>query len=74
MFIMMKGKNLQLRILYPARLSFRFEREIKSYTDKQKLRNSAPPNQLFNTKGTSLDGKEKATTTNKIITNEKAHP
>ena len=38
MFIMMKGKNLQLRILYPARLSFRFEREIKSFKDKQKLR------------------------------------
>ena len=33
-----KGKNLQLRILYPARLSFRFDREIKSFTDKQKLR------------------------------------
>ena len=34
----MKGKNLQPRILYPARLSFRFDREIKSFTDKQKLR------------------------------------
>ena len=35
---MMKGKNLQPRLLYPARLSFRFEGEIKSFTDKQKLR------------------------------------
>ena len=34
----MKGKNLQPRFLYPARLSFRFEGEIKSFTDKQKLR------------------------------------
>ena len=34
----MKGKNLQPRILYPARLSFRFDRETKSFTDKQKLR------------------------------------
>ena len=34
----MKGKNLQPRILYPARLSFRFDGEIKSFTDKQKLR------------------------------------
>uniref|UniRef100_A0A8D1NDS0 LINE-1 type transposase domain-containing protein 1 n=1 Tax=Sus scrofa TaxID=9823 RepID=A0A8D1NDS0_PIG len=34
----MKGKNLQPRLLYPARLSFRFEGEIKSFTDKQKLR------------------------------------
>ena len=37
-YIMMKGKNLQLRLLYPARLSFRFEGEIKTFTDKQKLR------------------------------------
>ena len=34
----MKGKNLQPRLLYPARLSFRFESEIKSFTDKQNLR------------------------------------
>ena len=31
---MMKGKNLQPRLLYPARLSFRCEGEIKSFTDK----------------------------------------
>ena len=35
---MMKGKNLQPRKLYPARLYFRFDGEIKSFTDKQKLR------------------------------------
>ena len=35
---MMKGKNLQPRLLYPARLSFRFEGEIKTFTDKQELR------------------------------------
>ena len=34
----MKGKKLQPRILYPERISFRFDREIKSFTDKQKLR------------------------------------
>ena len=34
----MKEKNLQLRLLYPARVSFKYEREIKSFTDKQKLR------------------------------------
>ena len=38
MFKVMKGKNLQPRILYSARLSFRFDGEIKSFTDKQKLR------------------------------------
>ena len=37
-FKVMKGKNLQPRILCPARLSFRFDGEIKSFTDKQKLR------------------------------------
>ena len=37
-FQVMKGKNLQPRILYPARLSFRFDGEIKSFTDKQELR------------------------------------
>ena len=31
----MKGKNLQPRLLYLARNSFRFEGEIKSFTDKK---------------------------------------
>ena len=35
---MMKGKKPQPRLLYPARLSFRFEGEIKTFSDKQKLR------------------------------------
>jgi len=34
----MKGKKLQPRILYPARFSFIFDGEIKSFPDKQKLR------------------------------------
>jgi len=34
----MKGKNLKPRILYPARLSFRFDGKTKSFPDKQKLR------------------------------------
>ena len=34
----MKGKNVQPRLLYPARISFRFDGVIKSFTDKQKLR------------------------------------
>ena len=34
----MKGKNLQPRLLYPKRTSFRFDGEIKTFTDKQKLR------------------------------------
>ena len=34
----MNEKNLQSRLLYPARISFGYEEEIKSFTDKQKLR------------------------------------
>ena len=34
----MKEKNLQPRLLYQARTSFRYEEEIKNFTDKQKLR------------------------------------
>ena len=37
-FKVMKGKSLQPRILDPTRLSFRFDGEIKSFPDKQKLR------------------------------------
>ena len=37
-FKVMKGKNLQLRLLYTARISFRFDGEIKTFTDKEKLR------------------------------------
>ena len=33
----MKAKNLQPRLLYSARISFKYEREIKSFTDTQKL-------------------------------------
>ena len=34
----MKGKTLQPRLLYPVGISFRFDGEIKTFTDKQKLR------------------------------------
>ena len=34
----MKEINLQPKLLYPARVSFRYEGEFKSFTDKQKLR------------------------------------
>ena len=37
-FTVMKGKNLQPRLLYLERISFRFDGEIKTLTDKQKLR------------------------------------
>ena len=34
----MKGKDLSLRLLYPARLSVKIERKIKSFPDKKKLK------------------------------------
>ena len=34
----MKKNNLQPRLLYPARISFIYDGEFKSFTDKQKLR------------------------------------
>ena len=37
-FKVMKEKNLQPRLYYPGRISFRFDGEIKTFTDKQKLR------------------------------------
>ena len=40
-FKVLKGKNLQNRILYPARLSFQIEGERKNFSDKQKLKDSS---------------------------------
>ena len=37
-FSLLKQNNYQPRILYPAKLSFINEGEIKSFSDKQKLR------------------------------------
>ena len=57
----MKGKNLQPRILYPARFSFRFDGEIKSFTDKKKWREFSTIKPALSTtaKGTSLGRKHK---------------
>ena len=37
-FKVLKGKNLQARLLYPMRISLKTDGEIKSFSDKQKLR------------------------------------
>ena len=37
-FKVIRENNLQPRLLYPARIPFKYEGEIKSFTDKQKLR------------------------------------
>ena len=33
-FKVLKGKNLQPRVLYPARISLKIDGEIKSFSDK----------------------------------------
>ena len=42
--VMKKSKDLQASLLYPARLSFKIEGEIRSFSDKKKL------NEFVNTK------------------------
>ena len=37
-FKVLKGKNIQPRLLYPARISFKIDGEKNSSSDKQKLR------------------------------------
>ena len=37
-FKVMKSRDLQPRLLYPARLSFRIEQQIKSFPDKKNLK------------------------------------
>ena len=37
-FKVMKNKDLQPRLLYPARLSFKVKREIRNFLDKKKLK------------------------------------
>ena len=44
----MKEKNLQPRLLYPSMISVKYEGEIKSFIDKQKLREFSTTKQLFN--------------------------
>ena len=57
---MLKRKNLKPRMLYPMRLSFRFDGEIKRFTDKQKQRIQHHQTDFAtNTKGTSVGRKHK---------------
>ena len=59
-FKAMKGKKLQPRILYPARLSFLFDGEIERFPAKQKLREFSTTKRFtMNAKGTSLSRKHK---------------
>ena len=56
----MKEKNLHPRCLYPVRISFKHEGEIKSFTDKQKQRiQYHQTRSSINAKGSSLDRKHR---------------
>ena len=37
-FKLLKGKNMQPRIPYPARIAFKIEGQIKTFSNKQKLK------------------------------------
>ena len=55
----MKEKNLQPRLLYPAMISFKYG-EIKSFTDKQRLRiQHHQTSSSTNAKRSSLDRKHR---------------
>ena len=59
-FKVMRGKHLQPRLLYPARISFRFDGEIKSFTQaKPKRIQHHQTSFTTNAKGTSLGRKYK---------------
>ena len=47
-FKALKGKNLQPSLLYLARISFKIDGEIKSFSDKQKLREFSTTNPAYN--------------------------
>ena len=54
----MNGKNLQPRIFYLERFSFRFDGKIKNFIKKQKLKGfSTTQNSLEDVKRTSLSEK-----------------
>ena len=67
-FKVLKGKNLQPRLLYQARFSFKIDREIKNFSDKQKFRefSTTKPDlqQMFNRLIQSRNTREEKTSTN----------
>ena len=72
-FKVMKEENLLPRIVYPARFSFRFYGEIKSFTDKQNLRLQHHASSfLLIVKGTSLSEKERPQLETRKLQNEQS--
>ena len=46
-FKVMKGKNLHPRLLYPAKLSFRMEGQIKCFSIRSSSRSSSSPSHYY---------------------------
>ncbi len=71
-FKVLNGKNLQRRILYTGRQSFRLERQIKSFQDKQNLKKylTTKPALQEIVKGT-LSGQERPKVSKTIIDQRK---
>ena len=46
-FHVMKSRDLQSRLLYPAKLSFRIEGQIKNFPDKKKLNKFSLPSHYY---------------------------
>ena len=46
-FQVMKGKDLNSRLLYPAKLSFRMKGQIKCFPDKVKLKELSSPSPYY---------------------------
>uniref|UniRef100_A0A8D0RHJ7 L1 transposable element RRM domain-containing protein n=1 Tax=Sus scrofa TaxID=9823 RepID=A0A8D0RHJ7_PIG len=61
-FKVLKGKKLQPRILYPARISFKIEEEVKNFSNKQKLKRvqQYETHSKSNTERASLKKKKKS--------------
>ena len=53
-FKVMKSKDLQPRLLYPARLSFKIKGETRSFPDKKKLKEFIKTSVVTNVKGLAL--------------------
>ena len=65
----MKGKDLHPRLLYPAKLSFRMEGQIKCFPDKVKLKEFIITKAFFYEMLKGLRKRRSKTMNNKMTTN-----
>ena len=65
----MKNSDLQPRLLYPAKISFRIKRQIKSFADKETLKEFIITKQLLYETLKGLKKKEVKTMNHKMAIN-----